>query len=544
MNKKYAIGALVVVCAGVAGWFGMRAVETRTEESVAEALASVPAKAREIRYSFLENTLTLNGVEYEFADAGLERRGSIESVEVKGFNRKYVFTRSDEPYNPDALPVVAESIAAEGIADRMTFGRTSVVEQKVEKVQLTGWYQRLGTLLSQRKEHMGEASFFEELYRCRIDGMEASGISMKLSDADMAPVNVNVGKIALIEGLRAPREGEKVSPVSLGFFGLRFSGRDFSGGLDTLELRDILVPEPEILAEFIRAGKRLDAVEEEDWFDAVGEKFVTDLELIVRKAYEDKMPVGRIFMEGGTFTVQDTPAGEGEKPSVFSMTMKSLDYRLSVPEKGACRYVTDLSGLKMTFPDTMEEYDILSRYAPEGLTLNATSDSLLGRDAFSGKARYELEGLGVLEGDMAFLGDIRGVLDAAVYGGAPSDLDALMNNLRIKGMNVVYRDSGLVPMSVEIAARWDDSTVENVLTDISGLLQKMTQEKERPVREFGSAMLVMCDQPGEFTMTVAPERPMNFTEAVMLASLNPDKLPITFSAKPGTKPLRDYLPQK
>ena len=43
-------------------------------------------------------------------------------------------------------------------------------------------------------------------------------------------------------------------------------------------------------------------------------------------------------------------------------------------------------------------------------------------------------------------------------------------------------------------------------------------------------------------MTIAPEQPMNFMEALSLASGNPDALPVTFASKPGTKALKDYLP--
>ena len=55
MNKKYAIGVLVVICAAAAGWFGMRAVETRTENSVAEALAAVSAHANEKWQHLIKN---------------------------------------------------------------------------------------------------------------------------------------------------------------------------------------------------------------------------------------------------------------------------------------------------------------------------------------------------------------------------------------------------------------------------------------------------------------------------------------------------------
>lgn len=542
MNKKYVIGGVIVVCAGIAGWFGVRAVETQTEKAVAEALAVVPAEAREIKYSLLGNTLTLKGVTYKLSDEGFARKGSIDSVEVKGFNRKYVFTKSDAAYNPDSLPVVAESIAAAGIDDTVTLGETTV-EQKADSVRLTGWYQRLGTLLSLHKEHKGEAAFFEELYRCRIDGMEASNVSIKLSEEKMSPVSLSVERIALVEGLRAPEAGEKVSPVSLGFFGLRGSGPDVSGALKTLEIRDIRMPEPELVAEFFKVSKRIDAVSEEDLFGDVGEQLFTEMDRIIGEAYRDNMPVGRIFMEGGSLNFQDTPEEKGAAPAVYSVAMKSFDYRLSMTEQGASRYVTDLSGLKMTFPKTMEEADIISRYAPDGLTLNASSDSLLSREACSGKVRYEVEGLGSLEGDMALQGDLRGLVNAMTSGDR-GELNGFMSSIRLKNVNLTYRDSGLLPMSVEIGARWSDSTVESELAELSMLLGKMAQEKERPVRELGEALRVMFENPGVMRMVIAPAQPMNFMEALTLASLNPDELPLTFSAEPGKKALRDYLPKQ
>lgn len=542
MNKKYVIGGVIVVCAGIAGWFGVRAVETQTEKAVAEALAVVPAEAREIKYSLLGNTLTLKGVTYKLSDEGFARKGSIDSVEVKGFNRKYVFTKSDAAYNPDSLPVVAESIAAAGIDDTVTLGETTV-EQKADSVRLTGWYQRLGTLLSLHREHKGEAAFFEELYRCRIDGMEASNVSITLSEEKMSPVSLSVERIALVEGLRAPEAGEKVSPVSLGFFGLHGSGPDVSGALKTLEIRDIRMPEPELVAEFFKVSKRIDAVSEEDLFGDVGEQLFTEMDRIIGEAYRDNMPVGRIFMEGGSLNFQDTPEEKGAAPAVYSVAMKSFDYRLSMTEQGASRYVTDLSGLKMTFPKTMEEADIISRYAPDGLTLNASSDSLLSREACSGKVRYEVEGLGSLEGDMALQGDLRGLVNAMTSGDR-GELNGFMSSIRLKNVNLTYRDSGLLPMSVEIGARWSDSTVESELAELSMLLGKMAQEKERPVRELGEALRVMFENPGVMRMVIAPAQPMNFMEALTLASLNPDELPLTFSAEPGKKALRDYLPKQ
>ena len=72
----------------------------------------------------------------------------------------------------------------------------------------------------------------------------------------------------------------------------------------------------------------------------------------------------------------------------------------------------------------------------------------------------------------------------------------------------------------------------------------MAKEKERPVRELGEALLVMFEKPGVMRMVIAPAQPMNFMEALTLASLNPDELPLSFSAEPGNKALREYLPKQ
>lgn len=542
MNKKYAIAALVVISAGAAGWFGIHTVERQTEQAVADALSSVSAQASEIRYSLLENTLTLKGVTYELPGDDVSRRGSLESVEVKGFNRKYVFTRSDAPYSPDALPLVADAITAAGITDSTQMDGVKV-EQRVEKVQLTGWHQRLGTLLALNEQHRGDASFFEELYRCRIDGMEIDNVSMTLSEVDTPAVSVAVEGISFPDGVRAPRDGEKVAPVRVRFDGFHVSGRDFSGGLRKLEFYDVLAPDPEILAAFCQLFGAVDDLEDEEKRYLAEERLISDIENLLLKNYENRVPVGRVLAEEGSFSLQDSPEETGAKPAVFSMALKSFDYRLSLTEEGAIKDATKLSGLKMNFPDTMDEADILSRYAPEGLVLNMTSSSLIGDDVFSGSARYEMEGLGELEGSLDLVGDIRALQRVVLEGDPSGEMNRLMQSVRLKGMNVVYRDSGFLPMSVEIAARWSDSTVENELKEISALLQKMAQEKERPVRECGAALYEQLEHPGEFVMTIAPERPMNFMEVITLASINPDALPVTFGSKPGEKALTDYLPK-
>ena len=230
MNKKYIVGGLIF-WAGVSGYMGLRILESYTEDAVFAALSAVPAQAAEIRYSFLSNTLALKGVEYELPDDRIMHKGTIESVEVKGFNRKCVYVKPDMPaYHADTLPVVAESVTARGIVDNIHVAQTRV-EQKIDEVQIRGWRQRLGMLLDQHSQHRGEASFFEELFRCSLEGFDVGRISTTILAPDAAPVNVTVDSVSLPDGLRAPRGEEKVAPASVRISGIRFAGHQFFGGL-------------------------------------------------------------------------------------------------------------------------------------------------------------------------------------------------------------------------------------------------------------------------------------------------------------------------
>ena len=56
------------------------------------------------------------------------------------------------------------------------------------------------------------------------------------------------------------------------------------------------------------------------------------------------------------------------------------------------------------------------------------------------------------------------------------------------------------------------------------------------------ALMEQLVTPGELIVTVAPEQPMNVMEALSLASVDPDALPVTFTSKPGAKALKDYFP--
>ena len=540
MNKKYIVGGLVF-WAGLSGYMGLRILESYTEDAVFAALSAVPAQAQEIRYSFLNNTLSLKGVEYELPDDKIMHKGTIESVEVTGFNRKCMFVKPNMPaYDPDALPIVAESVTATGIVDNVHVGHTRV-EQRVGEAQLRGWHQRLGMLLDQHSQHNGEASFFEELYRCRLDGMELRNVAAVISEPGMQPVRLEAAGFELPKGVRAPRGTEKVSPVSVRISGVRFAGGNFSGSLQQLDLEDVLLPGPAVSAEFLRLSREAEASDPEAMAGSVGNALPDRLLALMAKNYEDRVPVAGTAMQGGVFTMWNASgSGKSREPSL-SVSLKSLNHALSMTEKGSFKTTTTLSGLNVKLPDFMGSNAVISRYAPDGLTLNMTGDALAGDTELSGKVRYELEGLGVLEGDLDVSGDIRALRKASMEGVPDDVLEGLMEGLRLGRLNLIYRDSGLVPMGMELAARWKFENPEAFLRNAVAVLKALEQSPERPVQELCRALGEQLSMPGEFSMSIAPKQPMSFAEALALASVDPDALPVTFASKPGTKALKDYL---
>ena len=544
MNKKYIVGGLIF-WAGVSGYMGLRILESYTEDAVFAALSAVPAQAQEIRYSFLSNTLTLKGVEYELPDDRIMHKGTIESVEVKGFNRKCMFVKPDmPPYDPDALPIVAESITATGITDSVHVGHTKA-EQKVDSVQLTGWYQRLGMLLDQRSQHGGKASYFEELYRCRLDGLEISNVKTLISEADQPSMNFGIARIALAEGIRAPRGGEKVSPVSLTVSGIQVGGKYFSGALQGFTVSRARAPEPAVLEEILRLTSDTLGADRKNVYGSPLEEIITQISALMQKNYENSLPFSRISLQGGDLkAVQRVTANGNMQENFFSASLKGFDCALAMPQEGAIKNTITLSGLKIGIPQNMGLGipAVLERYTPGGFTINASSESVTSDTEMSGRALYELVGLGSLECELDLLGDMRALQTVMVDGDPSGSAEELMQSIRLKKLNVVYKDSGLLPMGVEVMARWHFDEPESLLAEIFATLKMFGQSPERPVQELCTALTEQFTMPGEFRMTMAPQQPVNAAEILALASADPDALPVSFSSKPGAKALKDYLP--
>lgn len=546
MNKKYIVGGLIF-WAGLSGYMGLRILESYTEDAVFAALSAVPAEAQEIRYSFLTNTLTLKGVEYELPDDKIMHKGSIERVEVTGFNRKCMFVKPDMPaYDPDTLPIVAESIHAEGIVDKLHFDQTQV-EQRIADVQLLGWYQRLGMFLDQHRQHNGELSYYEELYRYRLDGLEVSNVAVTVTEPDMEPLNVNIDKLALSEGVRAPRSEEKVAPVSMYLSGVRFSGKDssgemISGGAQRLEVRDVLLPDPAVMVELSGINKALDAADLDTEAGSIEfENQLTRLVTVLQQNYEKKVPFSRMGMQGARLELTGgSAAAENAGKKMAAIALNGFDYTQALTADGDVRSTASLNTLKLDVPELNED-PIIARYAPEGFVLNMSGESVSGDDSIEGKGRYELKGLGELEGSLAILGDVKTLQSWS----GMSDItpEELMQNVQLKNLNLVYRDSGLLAMVVEIMARKDGRSPEDLLVEASQMLVMTSQVPNRAAQQLGTALAEQLSMPGEFAMALEPAAPISFLDLFTMVMMGSDNLPVTFSSKAGPKALKDYLPK-
>ncbi|WP_273523888.1 hypothetical protein [Mailhella massiliensis] len=546
MNKKYIAGGLVF-WAGLSGYMGLRILESYTEDAVFAALSAVPAQAQEIRYSFLNNTLSLKGVEYELPDDSVMHKGTIESVEVKGFNRKCMFVKpSMPPYDADTLPIVAESISATGIVDKVHVGNTQM-EQRIADVQVNGWYQRLGMLLDQRSRHKGEASFFEELYRCRLDGLEVNDVRSVISDPELpVPVKIDMEKAALARGIAAPRGEARVSPLSLYVTGVRFSGDRFSGSLQRMDVKDVLLPSPELMAELVamqNAGKASEEAAAAEPAGAAADENAAlsqeeRLEAALAGLYEyyvKNLPVS-------LFGLQGLKVSLSEGADAMGIAVNGFSYTLAREGEDATKSTTDLSRLHLTLPEKGEPLlAVFSRYAPEGFVLNMKAGIRTGKNDIVSTARYELEGLGELEGECVYSGDLAALEAMPLLLSEDAYLEAVQK-LQLKKLYADYKDSGLLPLALEVFALENSRAPEEYATMAVQIGSELERVPGKMFAELGKLMREQFTAPGEMSVAFTSETPVSFMELLSTALMDPASLPFTFGSTPGTKPLAEYLP--
>lgn len=518
MNKKFIIGG-IMFWAGLSGYMGLRVLESYTEDAVYAVLSVIPAQAQEIRYSFLDDSLRLKGVEYEIPDEKVVHKGSIESVEVTKFHRKIMYVKPVmPPYDADELPRVGETFKFTGIVDRIHEGNT-VVESRIDSVEMKGWYQRVGMVLDRLARKGAGAEFFEELFRTRIDELKASQIDVSVVAPSLeAPVRMHIDQIDVPGGIRAPRGEEKNTPVHLVLDRLTFGQKEASASVGRLELRALRAPQPEQLGRLVELAR---AIRE-------GRKETAELSALLVESYEKFPPFGLFSL----YDLRVKPDNASEP-----LTVSSASYALTYEGDGytdslKCK---DLHVRPETFGDLS---GVVKRFAPDGIRLDVTSDSQCNSKTLSTKVSYDLPGLGRFEGASDMAGDFISLKKFSLLGElvdfAPQ---SLLEKVQINRISARYADSGLMGLGLAAAAQELGVTPEQLVAEARATADAMAKDSNSVLAQLGKVLQEQLQHPGEVSLEMVPKECMSIGKLAETLFVSPQDFPLTVTSRPGQKAL-------
>lgn len=523
MNKKFIIAG-VMFWASLSGYMGLRVLESYTEDAVYAVLSVIPAQAQEIRYSFLTNALTVKGIEYEIPHDTIVHRGTIESVEVKNFARKIMFVKPNmPPYDADELPRVGESFTFTGIIDNVHAGQT-VTERRIGSLDVKGWYQRIGMLLDRYHRDGMTAPFFEELYRVRVDEINASQFSYTMKRPDMkVPLSLSIDQVSVPGGIKAPRGTAKNTPMNLVFDRVLAHQGGTSASMGRIEARDVLFPEPAMMERLValgQNGKAKQANASEDVMNVLDETYAVQAPFSFASVQNVRL------------------ATENLKEDV---TLSSASYALSYHNDGTTNSfrVSDLH-IK---PEAFGEMERTIRdFAPEGLKLSFSSEGKSDSTSFQTDMNSEFSGLGKLVSKIALEGDFNQLKKLSLH----SDLskhDSLMalSSFKVKNLEASYADSGLLPLVIAVAAQRMQENPQAIAGELSRIANGLAADPNPLVSQLGRAFTEQMQTPGELSVALSPERPIRMQEMLMMLLTEPEAIPLKVESRAGSKTMKEYL---
>ncbi|MBP3729979.1 MAG: hypothetical protein J6I40_00740 [Mailhella sp.] len=434
--KKEAFLCGFLAVAGMSADVGLNSIEAEVRDAVSAALSSVSATAQDIRFSLLEKTLVITGLEYALPKDGMTRKGRIERVELTDFDGKVFTSTAGEPYDPQMLPKVAEKAVFSGWNEeieedgvKMTLSLASYTAQ--------GWYQRLGLVFgSYAKDGMGQ-TFFEEMLRCRIDAAHAENMNLTVLSGgpDSALLKIRAKSIENPGGMKALSADGKPGPVSSVLKDISFESGEVSGAADMVELADMRIPTP---AQMLKLQKATVGTAQEATEDAA-----EDVLSMLAESYAEKPPFSRIAVKNLNvwLSAQDDP-----------VTLGGLVWNMNRAESGAFETDVSMKALHIAPGAIADARKLMDRYAPEGLTLDMRVRGSVAEEASSAEVGIYVHDLGRLELGGAAKGNavtlIKSIADAA---GDEEALTKLLAEVDITKANVSYQDTGFIPLAVNAA---------------------------------------------------------------------------------------------
>jgi len=526
MNKKYIVAGFMF-WAGLSGYMGLRVLESYTEDAMYAVLSVIPAQAQEIRFSFLTNSLSLKGIEYEIPHDTIVHKGTIERVEVKNFARKIMYVKPNMPaYNADELPRVGESFEITGIVDRVHEGK-NFLERRIGALDIKGWHQRLGMLLDRYHRDGMTAPFFEELYRMRVDELNASQISFSMTQPELkAPLTGSIDQISIPGGIKAPRGEDKNTPMNLVLDRVSFSNGDAHGSIGRIEARDLLAPSPAMMEKLLA----LPHPEKE------GEKASSEniMDVLV-EAYAERPP----FSFTSAQNLRLTPEKDGSET-----TLSSASYAIQYSGESYTDSIR-INNLHIKPEQFGELSETVRKFSPDGLRISFNNDGKSDNMSFHSNFVAEIAELAKLESKIDLTGDFL-QLKALSASGELEKLDPFtaLNMFKIKEMASRYSDSGLLPMIITLAAQKMGEQPQAVAETLYGFSQSLVKNDNPLLRQLGHELSEQVQHPGNLSVELKPQQAMTVQDMAMQFLMDPEKVPLKIKSQPGQKTMQEYLSTK
>ncbi|MBP3729954.1 MAG: hypothetical protein J6I40_00615 [Mailhella sp.] len=521
MNKKYLLGGFLF-WAAVSGYMGMRILDSYTEDAVAAALASIPAQAKEIRFSFFNKTLEIDGLEYDIPDKKVQRKGSIEHIAVRDFNRKILFVMPSTPaYDPESLPKVAETVTVTGMTES-SHEEYSKTNARLDLLEIKGWCQRLGLVFDRYARKGIGRDFFEELYRCRMDGVRAEGIDIKVEHTlESGSRHAYIKSVELPGGIVPLHKDGSAAPQRVLVQEASFGAEDAACSFSRCEVSGLLPPDPAMLDSNEKDSGLLPGLL---WGYAPFAALEGPSD--ARPLFE-KMELSGLSIKGDRFfgtadcALLSCIMSGGQNRCALDMAAKALRWNQPWPEGWQ---------------------DIIARYAPGGLKMDMGAQCGFSASECSLTSRCSLDKLGTLESLATLKGGTAEALRKILSGDADADLLKAFAGLRLHAARLSFADSGLAALALEAAAReagMDAQSYCAALEQRASMLAGDGNGLDDQARRIFKEQLAF---PGEVAVELAPGAAPALSQLFLTALIKPARLPFKLSSRPGSRALRDYLP--
>ena len=492
--------------------------DTDVETAIANALSSLHAKAEKVTFSAEEQSLVITGLEYTGPQEGIQRKGRIEQIRLEGFDEKALLESGDASGD---LPRVAKNAVFSGWTDSSEENGDKMVIS-IESCTAQDWYQRLGALLkSFSLEDAG--GFLTEIVNYRLDGAHAENITIRIESAKQGfpPVNITIKSMEEPGGIPAPGADGQPRKANLLLNGITFVSGDTSGELDKFTSSGVIIPHP---AQMAALWKTVSEADQKAVDPGTAFKMLSGI-------YGGNPPFSLVSLENLKVRL-----AENDEPTTLdglSLAMGSEPYKLNFA----------INALRLA-PSVLGEYkEMVLRFAPEGAALDLQVNGSSAESGSDANISIRLNGLGKLDTGLSLQGDIPALVAKVMKdpGKAGELMMETLPQIKIASIGTTYEDSGLAAMILSIVAKQSGTEPTVMLPMVSAMIEQLALSENDFYKKLAGMLKEQLANPGTMSVKLAPGTDIDVMTFGMTAAGSPDKLPLEFSSKPGSKSMEEYL---